>query len=195
MKFAYADPPYLGCGSRYREHHVKADDWDFIETHQGLINQLCDKYEDGWAMSLSSTSLWEILPRCPSDCRIAAWVKPFAVFKPNVNPAYAWEPVIFRGGRRGGRDRATIRDWLSKEVTLKKGLVGAKPAVFCEWILDLLGFDKEEDTLDDLFPGTGIMARVIRGRSGFVADTPLFGEHTGDTGCAEPVTVNKRGTK
>ena len=38
---------------------------------------------------------------CPSGVRIGALVKPFAVFKTGVNPAYAWEPVIFRLGNPG----------------------------------------------------------------------------------------------
>lgn len=174
MKFAYADPPYIGCGSRYREHHVNADDWDFIESHAELVGRLRQEYSEGWALSLSSPSLHKILPMCPLDARIAAWVKPFAVFKPNVNPAYAWEPVIFCGGRRGDRTRPTVRDWLSKEITLQRGLCGAKPAAFCEWILQLLGFDPEQDTLDDLFPGTGIMEQVIAGLRCDPSDTPMF---------------------
>ena len=49
---------------------------------------------DAWALSCSSPSLPRILPLCPEDIRVMAWVKPFASFKKDVNPAYAWEPVI-----------------------------------------------------------------------------------------------------
>lgn len=157
MRFAYADPPYLGQGSRY--DHPEASTWNSPLTHQHLIERLVSEYPDGWALSLSSPSLRELLPFCPPDVRVMAWVKPFAVFKPNVNPAYAWEPVIVRGGRKGDRERATVRDWVSAVITLKKGLVGAKPPEFCRWILDVLGYE-EGDELDDLFPGTGIMDRV-----------------------------------
>lgn len=159
MRFAFADPPYLGCGALYDAHHAEARAWDDPATHQDLINRLCAEYPDGWAMSLSTPSLRTLLPMCPPDCRVAAWVKPFAVFKPNVNPAYAWEPVIWRGGRKGDRTRDTVRDWLAKEITLKRGLVGAKPEAFCRWVLDLLGFE-DGDHIDDLFPGTGVMTRV-----------------------------------
>jgi hypothetical protein len=89
-----------------------------------------------------------------------AWVKPFAVFKPNVGVAYAWEPVIVRGGRKRTREQPTVRDWVSEVITLKRGLTGAKPERFCRWILDVLNF-QPGDTLDDLFPGTGVMARVV----------------------------------
>lgn len=154
MRFAYADPPYLGCGKLYAAHHADALIWDNPETHRALVGRLCVEYPNGWAMSLSSPSLKTILPMCPDDCRVSAWVKPFAIFKPNVNPAYAWEPVIWRGGRKGDRSRATVRDWVSANITLKKGLTGAKPPEFSLWLLDILGF-VTGDEIDDLFPGTG----------------------------------------
>lgn len=174
MRFAYADPPYLSCGHMYDAHHDDARTWDDPETHRNLIGRLCADYPDGWAMSLHSPSLRTILPMCPEDCRVAAWVKPFAVFKPNVNPAYVWEPVIFRGGRRRGRTEPTTRDWLAESITLKRGLTGAKPEAFCRWILDLLGFDRDQDTIDDLFPGTGIMGRVVAGLQSRLENAPLF---------------------
>jgi hypothetical protein len=89
-----------------------------------------------------------------------AWVKPFAVFKPNVNPAYAWEPVVVRGGRKRTRQQRTVRDWVSANITLKKGLVGAKPPEFCNWLLEVLNV-QPEDTLVDLFPGTGVMTSTF----------------------------------
>lgn len=170
MRFAYADPPYVGQGDRY--DHYDSAMWNEVTAHLRLVDSLIDDYPDGWALSLSTPSLRLILPQCPDDVRVAAWVKPFAVFKPNVNPAYAWEPVIFRGGRKGDRERPTVRDWLSCNITLQKGLVGAKPPEFCRWILDLLGYE-DGDELVDLFPGTGIMD-VVTGRtplqSGLFAD-------------------------
>lgn len=169
MSFAFADPPYLGCGSLYREHHREAMAWDDPETHKTLVARLSSNYPDGWVMCLSSPSLKTILPMCPDDARVAAWVKPFAVFKPNVNPAYAWEPVIFRGGRRGDRSRDTVRDWFAKEITLRKGLTGAKPADFCRWCLDLLGWEPG-DAVDDMFPGTGVMGHVVAGLESRIDD-------------------------
>jgi hypothetical protein len=174
MKFAFADPPYLGCGKLYAAHHPEAHIWDDIQAHADLINRLVSDFPDGWALCASSPSLQDILPLCPRGVRVAAWVKPFAVFKPNVNPAYAWEPVIFAGGRRGDRTRATVRDWLAKEITLQKGLVGAKPEAFCRWVLDLLGYEVG-DEISDLFPGTGIMGRVVAGLSSRGAEQlPMF---------------------
>lgn len=156
MKFAYADSPYLGCCGRYGHRHEEPYGcWDDPATHRTLVERLCADYPDGWAMSCHTPSLRVLLPFTPADCRTGAWVKPFAVFKPNVNPAYAWEPVLFRGGRKRDRTQDTVRDWHAENITLKKGLTGAKPPKFADWILGLLGVDfAAGDTIDDLFPGT-----------------------------------------
>jgi hypothetical protein len=165
MRFAYADPPYLGCGRLYAKYHPDALIWDDPETHRHLIERLSDEWPDGWALSLHTPSLRTILPMCPADVRVAAWVKPFAVFKPGVPIAYAWEPVIWRGGRKRGRDAPTTRDWISESITLQRGLTGAKPIAFSRWIFDLLGAESD-DTLDDLFPGTGAVGAAWAQRVG-----------------------------
>lgn len=153
MKFAYADPPYIGQSKRYPEKQEV--------DHRALVLHLECEYDDGWALSCSSPTMAIILPLIRSSYRIGAWVKPFAVFKPNVGVAYAWEPVIIHGGRKRTREEPTVRDWVSANITLKKGLVGAKPAVFCDWLLAVLNFRKDEDTLDDLFPGTCSMGEAV----------------------------------
>lgn len=157
---AYADPPYLGQARHYTKHHREAAIWNDPETHRALIAQLSAEYSDGWALSCSSPSLRVLLPMCPNDVRIGAWVKPFHVFKKGVRPAYAWEPVIYRGGRnvghppppKGGK-ATTPRDWVSANILLRKGLTGAKPPGFCEWLFDLMGL-RPDDTFVDMFPGT-----------------------------------------
>ena len=171
MKFAYADPPYLNQGKRlYGKHHPEAHVWDSVAEHAALIARLTIEYPDGWAMSLSTSSLRTLLPICPEDVRIAAWVKPFCAFKKGVRPCYAWEPVIYRSMRnpphqrhnpppKGGKQN-TPKDYLPESITLKKGLTGAKPHRFNLWILDLLNF-QTSDTLDDLYPGTGGMSKAI----------------------------------
>lgn len=151
MRFAYADPPYVGQAKR----HYDCPEVD----HRELVDKLVSEYADGWALSCSSPSLRQLLPMCPEGVRVGAWVKPFAIFKPNVNPAYAWEPVIYLGGRKRDRKARTVRDWHSANITLRKGLVGAKPPSFCEWVFDLLGALPEDDLID-LYPGTGIVTRT-----------------------------------
>ncbi len=161
MRVAYADPPYLGCCSLYQHHHPDGLCWDESETHGQLIARLEREFPDGWALSASSPSLRWLMQFCPDDVRVAAWVKPFAVFKPNVNPAYAWEPVIWRGGRRMDRNHATARDWVAASITLRKGLTGAKPETFCWWLFSLLGLQADDEFVD-VFPGTGIVGATFQ---------------------------------
>jgi hypothetical protein len=159
MKFAYADPPYLGCAKRLYGDAT----YDDPVAHKDLIERLCREYPDGWAMSLHVPSLKTILMLCPDDVRIAAWCKSFAAFKPGVNPAYCWEPVIFRGGRKPrSRKEDTVRDYHVEPITLRRGLPGAKPPGFAKWIVGLLGAKVGEDTITDIFPGTGAMLGVWR---------------------------------
>jgi hypothetical protein len=167
MRFAYADPPYLMQCEQYGHRHEMGPwfagnyCWDKLATHRDLIQWLSEAFPDGWALSASSPSLQQLLPICPSDVRVAAWVKPFAAFKRNVRNAYTWEPVILRGGRRSSLDGAPVtRDHLAESITLKRGLTGAKPEKFCRWVLDMLGY-KDGDALVDLFPGTAVMSAVL----------------------------------
>jgi hypothetical protein len=158
VKFAYADPPYLGLAKAfYGDRHPDAADYDRIETHAALIRRLCDEYADGWAMSLHSPSLRHILPLCPDDVRVMSWVKPFASFKPGVGVAYAWEPVIVHGGRKRTRDQGTVRDWVAANIAMQRGFPGAKPRKFCAWVFEVLNA-QPGDTLDDLFPGSGAVS-------------------------------------
>lgn len=155
MKFAYADPPYLGLCSRYGHFH--GDDgrcWDDLETHRRLIGRLCRGFPDGWALSLSSTTLQAILPLCPDRVRVGAWVKPFCSWKPNQRVPYTWEPVIFNGGRPKEGREVSVRDHLAASVTLRTGFTGAKPVEFGRWVLGLLGV-RDEDEVVDLYVGSG----------------------------------------
>ena len=163
MKLAYADPPYLGCCKLYDHYHPDGRCWDYIETHKALADRLIGEY-DGFALSLTSQSLPSIAPMFRDVARTAAWVKPFAAFKRNVRIAYTWEPVIFSPGRDSSTDGAPVgRDHLAESITMRKGLTGAKPRAFCDWVLDLLGW-QPGDELDDLYPGTGVMGSVIKAR-------------------------------
>ena len=160
MKIAYADPPYFGCSHYYPEHQEVDHDILLDELQFGK------EHYDGWALSCSVPSVRLLLNHKfigksfdNGRIRLAAWVKPFASFKPNVNPAYAWEPVIFKPAReKRDRKERTVRDWLAENITMKKGLVGAKPVKFCYWLFELLGMEAG-DEFHDLFPGTGIVTK------------------------------------
>lgn len=155
MRFAYADPPYIG---QARKHYKGHADFGGEVDHLDLLRQLSEF--DGWALSASAPSLQELLPMCPKGVRVMPWVKPFCAFKKNVNPAYAWEPVIVKLGRRRTAKQVTVRDWVAECITLQKGLSGAKPIGFCYWLFDVLNI-QPEDSLQDLFPGTGVVSRAL----------------------------------
>ena len=156
MRFAYADPPYIG---QAKKHY--ADDPNCAEVdHAELIARLESDY-DGWALSCKSNAkeLAWLISLCKGDVRIGAWVKPFCAFKVNVNPAYAWEPVLFNTPRRRGRDQATVRDWVSANITLKRGVSGAKPDQFCFWLFDVLQMERDDEFFD-LYPGSGAVTQA-----------------------------------
>jgi hypothetical protein len=158
VRFAYADPPYLGCARRYREH-PDAKLWNLPESHGQLMKQMDASY-DGWALSLAASSLQTLLALAPAGVRVGAWIKPFAAYKQNVRIAYTWEPLIFRPGRPNNDPAAPkTRDSINTPMTTGRGVIGAKPESYCRWVLDLLGW-LDGDQIDDLFPGSMVMSRT-----------------------------------
>ena len=160
MRIAYADPPYPGQAHLYKDH----PDYGGEVDHWNLAQSLLDY--DGWVLHTSSPALHDVLTQVHmtghKDCRLMAWVKPFAAFKRNVPIAYAWEPVIVKPARKPvvRKDMGfTYRDWLDESITLKRGLTGAKPERLCHWLFECVGAD-QEDHLVDLFPGTGAVSRA-----------------------------------
>jgi hypothetical protein len=143
--------------------HENHDDgcWDDLASHRALIRRLTNEYPDGWALSLGANNLRELLPLCPDDVRVAAWVKGWCSWKPNTYPAYAWEPVIFTGGRKPHGDKTwlTARDWMQCNVTTGEPVKGAKPQQFCNWIFAMLGAQRDDEMID-LFPGSGAVERA-----------------------------------
>lgn len=153
MKFAYADPPYVGQAKRHYAHDPSGIAAAEV-NHAALIARLVDEFPDGWALSLSSPSLRDILPLCPHLARVMIWVKPFCSWKNGVPIAYAWEPVIICGGRKRLGTQDTVRDWVSANMTTKRGTKGAKPDHFCYAIFEWLNM-QDGDEFVDLFPGSG----------------------------------------
>jgi hypothetical protein len=176
MRFAFADPPYLGRAEYYRAHHPEAMIWDDPESHRDLISRLQAEYREGWVLALSERSLRTILPMCPAEARTAAWISERARFAGKaVAVRKHFEPVIFCGGREGPNRTAdfvvTRQEPMppcADRYAMDKGAIragdvflGRKPAAYCRWVLDLLGFEPETDTIDDLFPGSGAMGNVV----------------------------------
>ena len=155
MRIAYADPPYPGQSLRHYGDHP---DYDGEVDHGELLAQLA--CYDGWILHTSTPALRDILPLCPLEARVMAWVKPFAAFKRNVSVAYAWEPVIVKAARKPEvTGRMVMRDYIAEPITMRRGLAGAKPDAVCRWCFEVVGAHRG-DELHDLFPGTGAVTRA-----------------------------------
>lgn len=159
MRFAYADPPYVGQAKRhYGDHPDYAGEVD----HRVLLAKLKANY-DGFALSLSVKSLPQILALCPEDVIVGAWFKTIA---PPLGDhrRYNWEPVIVRPVRRydpgyvpiacvAAPPQFTFRDRPAEHV------IGEKPEQFCHWMMALGGLTAEDEFVD-LFPGSGAVGRA-----------------------------------
>lgn len=158
MRFAYADPPYPGMSARYYRDHA---DFAGEVDHKRLVEQLSPpgRY-DGWALSTSAAALPMVLGLCAGlPVRVAAWVKGS---RPNAHPhgpLSSWEPVVYCGGRDGAARDDSLSHAARPRTTDPGRVVGAKPAVFARWLFELLGA-QPGDELDDLFPGSGGIARA-----------------------------------
>lgn len=166
-RLAYADPPYPGNARLYLDHPDYAGEVD----HDALLSRLATY--DGWALSTSARALPTVLALAVArglPVRVAAWIRgarPHATARHAIN---AWEPVIYvpvaSAGERDGSLGAGARrrvDVLTHGVvpmrTLPGRVIGAKPAAFCAWVFDLIGATPD-DTLDDLYPGSGIVGKT-----------------------------------
>lgn len=163
-RVAYADPPYPGLAERY----YKGQPGIVAEVdHADLIARLVADY-DGWALSTSARALRDILPLCPPEVRVCAWVKPGGVPPSTRGPHNVWEAVIVMPARRerpGVRDASSEASGDAPETLVchpARGggdLPGRKPLAFCRWLFQLLGL-RAGDELVDLYPGTGIVGRA-----------------------------------
>jgi hypothetical protein len=140
----------------YRHHPDYAGEVD----HVALIDHLRSTNYAGWALSTSSKALRGLLPLCPADARVCAWVKPLAVPPATRGLHSRWEPIIVVPGRRL---RPPVRDWFEAFPARLGGsdLIGRKPLAFCAWVFAAMGM-LPGDELDDLFPGSGVVAAAWR---------------------------------
>jgi len=154
MRFAYADPPYPKRAYLYSDQPSFAGEVD----HAALIASLEASRYDGWALSTSARALRDVLPLCPARARVCAWVKPQPPHVRTRGIHCLWEPVIVVDGRQLPPG---VGDWLKAKPARGGGekLIGRKPIAFAAWLFDLLGM-LPGDTLEDLYPGTGIIGRA-----------------------------------
>lgn len=171
LRLAYADPPYPGHASIYRDHPDFAGEVD----HRVLLSRLATY--DGWALSTSAAAVPAIAALCVAEdlgARLAIWVRPP---RPHATARIltGFEAVFVSPARRVVRAQPEhvaripllrVTDVLvgvaaRRRPTLPTSLVGMKTPAFCEWIFRLLGA-LPGDSLDDLYPGSGIVSRSWR---------------------------------
>lgn len=159
MKFAYADPPYVGQAKR---HYGKHKDYAGEVDHRELIDRLEGSF-DGWALSLSMKSLPKIIRLCPEDIITLAWFKPIA---PPLGDhrRYAWEPVLLKPIRYYGPGYVptaviATQAGFTFRKTPETHVIGEKPEKFAHWVFASAGLDGS-DTMEDLFPGSGAIGRA-----------------------------------
>ena len=181
MKLCIADPPYLGRANRWYgasgdakswhkkrgqpydkasgDEHPEAHIWDDAATHHAMVQRLLRDY-DGWAVAMAADKLHDYMPMLPRATRIAVWHKPASV-PGGSRLITSWEPVavMVPHMRKQAVAGKCVRDVLKAHPA--GGFVGAKPRAWTRWVLDMLGYDPDTDTVDDLFHGSGAVAAEI----------------------------------
>lgn len=140
-RFAFADPPYPGLSTLYPE--------GYEVEHGPLVQMLCQEWPDGWALATSADALGDVLRICPPGVRVCAWLHQHRPHGPTPN---AWDPLIVCGGRR------IAGNGVPNAVHVRAGnawdLPGAKPRLYHQWAMALLGATPADDWTD-LYPGSG----------------------------------------
>lgn len=151
---------YTGGTPRKADVHGDAHLWDTPERHSDMVRTLEREY-DGWAVAMNPGNLAQYLAWVTKPVRICVWVKPNAMPN-NSRPIRSWEPVLLHvpDGRRKANGRPPFRDYLIANAG-GGGFAGAKPSAWTRWVLDMLGYDPETDTVDDLFHGSGAVSAEI----------------------------------
>lgn len=180
MRLCIADPPYLGRAHKWYgdsgdaktfhgveripakgDVHPNASDWDDPEMHRRMVERLEEEY-DGYAIAMAWNNLRHYLQWTRPDVWVGIWVKTNGV--PGGSRLHnPWEPVIVRppDTRRRVNGTGTAVRGVINAAAPPQTFVGAKPRAWTRWVLDMLGYDPDTDTVDDLFHGSGAVAAEI----------------------------------
>lgn len=184
MRLAIADPPYLGraelwyggkgrfkhgtagraCGrgDLAPEYHADAARWDDPTSHVDLMTTMNREF-DGWALAASGKTLAPLLDVAYRlDARLAIWHVTNAI-PDGCRVRSTWEAVIYKmpDARRAVGTGHRVTDHLSAAHPMS-GFVGSKPRAWTHWVLDLLGWQPDDEVVD-VFAGSGAVTRAIEG--------------------------------
>ena len=180
MKFAIADPPYLGRAHRWygvggrakggglgrADSHPEAYKWDHPAMHLKLAAELLLDY-DGFALACTPHSLSTYLSVIPTHSengiKLLSWIKPGSMpTGSRITPS--WEAVIIRipKERKARAVGKQMVDYLICSAP-RSGYAGSKPAEWTDWVLNAMGVEAG-DTVVDLFVGSGKVSKVLAAR-------------------------------
>jgi hypothetical protein len=156
----YGDGPRAANDPAVADFHPDHAVWDDLEEHRKLLVHLMEEY-DGWAIATTPDGLGAYHP-LPVSVDILAWHRPTAL-PGGGRLIHRWEPVIaYIPDSRRGRGGERVSDVLTANPP-RDGFTGAKPPEWTRWVLGVLGYTPGTDTLVDLFPGSGSVARTTDG--------------------------------
>jgi hypothetical protein len=159
-------------GERPADFHDDAGEWDTRERHRALLEQLMDEY-DSWAIATSKDRL-DCYSPLPIGHELMFWHKPTAIRGSN-RIMHTTELVIVynhhtrrprhAGGNGQVPDVLLTRDVIDMPDLLiepaPQGFAGAKPERWTHWVLDAMSYDPDNDTVFDMFPGSGRVSAAI----------------------------------
>ena len=187
MKLAIADPPYLRratiwygdglhdsqkskalggyakIGVWNADNHPDAHEWDDIDRHEEMVHALIENY-DGWTIAMAHDNLRDYIPLIPKNVpiKIIIWHKTQNM-PGGARVVNTYEPAIVRipDGRKSSNGVGlAVRD-LATIPRINNGFPGAKPPAWTRWVLEVMGYDENTDTVDDLFPGSGAVQNEL----------------------------------
>lgn len=189
-RLAYADPPYPGKAWYYRDHPDYVGEVDHAQllrtlaTYDGwALSTSARALPEVLALSVAQdlrvrVAAWVRGPRPAERARHAlnAWepviyvpVEPRSSQPSRRASAVAEHDASRTAAARAEHDASrhtgatrridVLTHGVSPLLTLPSRVIGAKPPAFCAWLFDLIGADPG-DTLDDLFPGSGIVGQM-----------------------------------
>lgn len=140
------------------DFHPDAGEWDDPARHRQLLEDLDAEY-DGWAIATTLDGLDCYRP-LPVPARLMIWKKRRAL-PTSHRIATTCEAVIVSAPRaRRALRGMQVPDLLEAPPPNVK-FVGAKPVAWVLWVLEALGYDPDADQVDDLFPGSNVVAGVL----------------------------------
>lgn len=148
-----------GADYRTADYHPDAAEWNDPARHRELLADLAARF-DGWAIATTPDAVAAVYPPLPIGTRVMAWHK-LRALPTGHRIASSWEAVLVYPppDRRSSRGRGQLPDLLRCPAP-QGSFAGAKPAAWTRWVLDALGYDPDTDTLVDMFPGSGAVARA-----------------------------------